>query len=153
MQNLDPGQIKPQIEKKKLKMIENWKLTATGLNSRLTSSSESQLQMVWGAGLAKSRLCPPGSLVTQLGKLKNRQIVVQEDYLAHIAAPLRGWTSTAPGETGALVARLQGFGDLLWLCLVAEALGDGSKDVHQLVQICADSRVDHFCRSRGRPEL
>ena len=58
---------------------------------------------------------------------------------------------TAPGETGALVARLQGFGDLL--CLVAGAWGDSSKDLHQLVQICAESRVDHFCRSTGRPEL
>ena len=59
---------------------------------------------------------------------------------------------TAPGETGALVARLQGFGDLL--CLVAGvAWGDCSKDLHQLVQICAESKVDHLCRSTGRPEL
>ena len=84
--------------------------------------------------MAKSRLCPPGSLVTQPGKLRNRQV--------------RG---TAPGETGALVARLQGFGDLL--CLVAGAWGDCSKDLHQLVQICAESKVDHLCRSTGRPEL
>ena len=58
---------------------------------------------------------------------------------------------TAPGETGALVARLQGFGDLL--CLVAGAWGDCSKDLHQLVQICAESKVDHLCKSTGRPEL
>ena len=58
---------------------------------------------------------------------------------------------TAPGETGAMVARLQGFGDLL--CLVAGAWDDCSKDLHQLVQICAESKVDHLCRSTGRPEL
>ena len=58
---------------------------------------------------------------------------------------------TAPGETGALVARLQGFGDLL--CLVAGAWGDCSKDFHNLVQICGESKVEHICRSTGRPEL
>ena len=58
---------------------------------------------------------------------------------------------TAPGETGALVARLQSFGDLL--CLVAGAWGDCSKDLHNLVQICAESKVEHLCRSTGRPEL
>ena len=58
---------------------------------------------------------------------------------------------TAPGETGALVARLQGFGDLL--CFVAGAWGDCSKDLHNLVQICAESKVEHLCRSTGRPEL
>ena len=58
---------------------------------------------------------------------------------------------TAPGETGALVARLQSFGDLM--CLVAGAWGDCSKDLHNLVQICAESKVEHICRSTGRPEL
>ena len=42
-------------------------------------------------------------------------------------------------------------GDLLRL--VAGAWGDCSKDLHQLVQICAESKVDHLCRSTGRPEL
>ena len=58
---------------------------------------------------------------------------------------------TPPGETGALVARLQGFGELL--CLVAGAWGDSSKDLHALIQTCAESKVDHLCRSTGRPEL
>ena len=38
-------------------------------------------------------------------------------------------------------------------CLVAGAWGDCSKDLHSLVQICAESKVDHLCRSTGRPEL
>ena len=58
---------------------------------------------------------------------------------------------TAPGETGALVARLQSYGELL--CLVAGAWGDCSRDLHTLIQTCAESKVEHLCRSTGRPEL
>ena len=36
---------------------------------------------------------------------------------------------------------------------VSRRRGDCSKDPHQLVQICAESKVDHLCRSTGRPEL
>ena len=61
------------------------------------------------------------------------------------------YRGAAPGETGALVARLQGYGDLM--CLVAGAWGDCSTDLHNLVQTCAESRVEHLCRSTGRPEL
>ena len=68
--------------------------------------------------------------------------------LARLDERYRG---TAPGETGALVARLQGYGDLM--CLVAGAWGDCSTDLHNLVQTCAESRVEHLCRSTGRPEL
>ena len=50
---------------------------------------------------------------------------------------------TAPGGTGPLVARLQGFGELM--CLLAGAWGDCSKDLHSLIQICAESI------SAGRP--
>ena len=38
-------------------------------------------------------------------------------------------------------------------CLVAGAWGDSSKDLHALIQTCAESKVDHLCRSTGRPEL
>ena len=58
---------------------------------------------------------------------------------------------TAPGETGALVARLQSYGELL--CLVAGAWGDCSRDLHTLIQTCSESKVEHLCRSTGRPEL
>ena len=129
---------------KKLKMIKKWKLTAKRLDSRLTSSSESQLQMVWGTGLAKARLCPPGSLVTQQGKLRNRQIVV-----AHIAAPFRGWTSRWDWCIGCKAPRFSRPAVSRW----PGALGDCSKDIHQLVQICDESKVDHLSRSRGSPEL
>ena len=39
------------------------------------------------------------------------------------------------------------------MCLVAGAWGDCSTDLHNLVQTCAESRVEHLCRSTGRPEL
>ena len=47
--------------------------------------------------------------------------------------------------------RLQGYGELM--CLVAGDWGDCSTDLHNLVQTCAESRVEHLCRSTGRPEL
>ena len=35
------------------------------------------------------------------------------------------------------------------MCLVAGAWGDCSADLHNLVQTCAESRVEHLCRSTG----
>ena len=58
---------------------------------------------------------------------------------------------TAPGATGPLVARLQGYGELL--CLVAGAWADCSTHLNELIVTCAESRVAHLCRSTGRPEL
>ena len=58
---------------------------------------------------------------------------------------------TAPGATGPLVTRLQGYGELL--CLVAGAWADCSTHLHELIVKCAESRVAHLCRSTGRPEL
>ena len=52
----------------------------------------------------------------------------------------------APGETGALVARLQSYGELL--CLVAGAWGET-----YILQTCAERKVEHLCRSTGSPEL
>ena len=58
---------------------------------------------------------------------------------------------TPAGATGPLVARLNGYGELL--CLVAGAWGDCSTHLHELIVTCAESRVAHLCRSTGRPEL
>ena len=55
-----------------------------------------------------------------------------------------------PGETGPLVARLQSFGELQGL--VAGQWGEGSADLHALIQSCAESKVAHICRSTGRQE-
>ena len=37
--------------------------------------------------------------------------------------------------------------------MVVGAWGECSADIHTLVQTCAESRVEHLCRSTGRPEL
>ena len=55
---------------------------------------------------------------------------------------------TQPGETGRLVQRLQGFGELQ--CLVAGHWGEGSEHIHALIQSCAKARVAHLCRTSGR---
>ena len=55
------------------------------------------------------------------------------------------------GATGPLVARLNGYDELL--CLVAGAWGDCSTHLHELIVSCAESDVAHFCWSTGRPEL
>ena len=52
---------------------------------------------------------------------------------------------------GPLVARLQGFGDLL--CLVVGAWGYCLADHHTLVQTYEESRVEHLCQSTCRLEL
>ena len=57
---------------------------------------------------------------------------------------------TAEGEVGRLVQRLQAFGELQ--TYVAGNWGEGSEDLHSLVQSCAEARVAHICRSTGRQE-
>jgi hypothetical protein len=57
---------------------------------------------------------------------------------------------TGPGETGPLVSRLQSWGELLGY--VAGAWGEGSQDLHALIQAGAESRVAFECRSSGRQE-
>ena len=54
------------------------------------------------------------------------------------------------GEVGRLEQRLQSFGELQ--TYVAGNWGEGSEDLHSLVQSCAEARVAHICRSTGRQE-
>ena len=55
-----------------------------------------------------------------------------------------------PGEVGRLVARLQSFGELR--CHVVGQWGEGSKDLHHFVPVCAEARVAHLTRATGRQE-
>ena len=57
---------------------------------------------------------------------------------------------TLDGEVGPLVRRLQSFGELQ--TFVVGNWGEGSEDLHALVQTCAEARVAHICRSTGRQE-
>ena len=56
-----------------------------------------------------------------------------------------------PGQVGPLVSRLQNYGELQ--CLVAGAWGEGSGHLHQLIESCVESQVQHLIRSTGRQEL
>ena len=48
------------------------------------------------------------------------------------------------------MARLQSFGELQ--CYVVGQWGEGSKDLHHFVQVCAEARVAHLTRATGRQE-
>ena len=54
------------------------------------------------------------------------------------------------GWVGPLVRRLQSFGELQ--TFVVGNWGEGSEDLHALVQTCAEARVAQICRSTGRQE-
>ena len=58
---------------------------------------------------------------------------------------------TQPGEVGPLVSRLQEYGELQGL--VAGAWADGSRHLHDLIDTCVDSQVQHLIRSTGQMEL
>ena len=55
------------------------------------------------------------------------------------------------GETGPLVHLLQGYGELQGY--VAGAWGEGSENLHSLIQTCAESQVAHLVRSTGKQEM
>ena len=55
------------------------------------------------------------------------------------------------GEVAPLLARrYQSFGELQ--SFVVGKWGEGSEDLHALVQTCAEAGVGHICRSTGRQE-
>ena len=58
--------------------------------------------------------------------------------------------ATPEDEVGPLVRRLQSFGELQ--TYVVGNWGEGSEDLHALIQTCAEARVAHICRSTGRQE-
>ena len=57
-------------------------------------------------------------------------------------------TNTAPGQAGPLVRRLQGYGKLEGL--VVGPWGEGSKDMHSLVKVIAETKVANKARALGR---
>ena len=58
---------------------------------------------------------------------------------------------TLPGAAGPLVQHLQSFGELQ--CLVGGAFGEGSLNLHSLIQSCAEARVQHLIRLTGQQEM
>ena len=55
---------------------------------------------------------------------------------------------TQPGQVGPLVRRLEGYGKLL--CLVMGTFQEGSKDMHSLLDIIAESKLKARGLARGR---
>ena len=91
---------------------------------------------------------PPGRAEKQADRRARELPATYRRPLERLDQQYRG---TAPGVTGPLVARLQGYGELM--CLVAGAWADCSSHLHELIVTCAESRVAHLCRSTGRPEM
>ena len=60
----------------------------------------------------------------------------------------RSHHNTPPGQTGPLVRRLQGYGKLEGL--VVGPWGEGSKDMHSLVKVIAETKVANKARALGR---
>ena len=101
-----------------------------GRGSHRTSSSESQ---------------PQTGLTEQLGEVKLMSVGVSRYPSGRVEK------QADRRATGPLVARLQGFGNLL--CFVAGAWADCSTHLHELIVTCAKSQVAHMCQSTGRLEL
>ena len=57
---------------------------------------------------------------------------------------------TAAGERGPVERKLDEYGDIMGLCF--GAWGEGSKDVHELVDVIAKSRLKHQLLDEGRPD-
>ena len=91
---------------------------------------------------------PPGRPEKQADRRARELPASYHRLLERLDQQYRG---TQPGEIGALVARLQGYGELQ--CYVAGAWGEGSKHLHQLIQTCAESRVEFLCRATGQQEM
>ena len=61
----------------------------------------------------------------------------------------RDFVGTPEGTVGPVERRLEEYGELLGL--VVGAWGEGSEDLHNLVQLLAESRVSSMGLARGRP--
>ena len=57
--------------------------------------------------------------------------------------------NTAPGHTGPLEQRLQGFGEII--CLVVGQYGEISQDFHDLLNQLASAKAKHISLLEGRP--
>ena len=85
-----------------------------------------------------------------MAEQRSRWIGEHENYRRPLARLDRLHHGTADGEVGRLEQRLRSFGELQ--TYVAGNWGEGSEDLHSLVQSCAEARVAHICRSTGRQE-
>ena len=84
-----------------------------------------------------------GALARKKKAVERRVISLPGEYRNPLAALDKKYHGTQPGQVGPLVRRLEGYGKLL--CLVMGTFQEGSKDLHQLLDLVADSKL----RARG----
>ena len=80
--------------------------------------------------------------------MDRRASTLAPHYRRELAKYDRRFHNTREGEVGPLVSLLLTFGKLE--ALVVGPWGNGSKDLHDLVRIIAESRVANRVRGRGR---
>ena len=80
--------------------------------------------------------------------MEKRAKLLQGEYRKKARDVDRLYGGAREGETGAVENRLQQFGDLQGL--VVGAFGEGSDDLHSLVQLLAESKVIPMGLTRGR---
>ena len=84
-----------------------------------------------------------GALARKKKAVERRVISLPGEYRNPLAALDKKYHGTQPGQVGPLVRRLEGYGKLL--CLVMGTFQEGSKDLHHLLDLVADSKL----RARG----
>ena len=89
-----------------------------------------------------------GNLARRKAGVERRVAVLPEEYRKPLSILDRKYHHTQPGQVGPLERRLQGYGNLQ--CLVMGAFQEGSKDLHSLLEVLADSKMRVRGLARGR---
>ena len=80
--------------------------------------------------------------------VERRASLIPGEYRRPLAALDARYHGTVPGQTGPLVQRLEGHGKLL--CWVMGSWQEASQDLHALLELLADSKVQSLGLTRGR---
>jgi hypothetical protein len=80
-----------------------------------------------------------GNLARRKSGVERRSAVLPEEYRKPLALLDQKYHNTQPCQVGPLERRLQGYEDLQ--CLVIGAFLEGSKDLHSLLEVLADSKL------------
>ena len=89
-----------------------------------------------------------GNLARRKKGVERRSAVLPEEYRKPLEKLDRKYHHTLPGQVGPLERRLRGYGKLQ--CLVMGAFQEGSKDLHALLEVLADSKLKMKGLARGR---
>ena len=99
-------------------------------------------------GAVKTYYPRSGPLARRTKGVDRRGVLVPGEYRRPLEALDTRYHNTAPGDTGPLMRRLQGYGRLhLW---VMGAWQEGTKDLHSLLDLLADMKVRRMGLAMGR---